>query len=133
MFIPHFPSESCSVVSDSLWPHELYSPWNSPGQNTGMGSSSLLQGIFKTQGSNRDLLHCKQILYQLSYQGSPHCPKPRVKLEKKKKKILLSPSLHRPRRAERSKSTFKVRRSSHEEIPLVQGKEQLWRDTPHPR
>ena len=31
---------------DSLWPHGLYSPWNSPGQNTGMGSLSLLQGIF---------------------------------------------------------------------------------------
>ena len=46
-------SESHSVVSDSLQPHGLYSPWNSPGQNTGMGSLSLLQGIFKTQGANR--------------------------------------------------------------------------------
>ena len=45
-------SESHSVVSDSLWPHGLYSPWNSPGQNTGVGSLSLLQGIFPTQGSN---------------------------------------------------------------------------------
>ena len=34
---------------DSLQPHELYSPWNSPGQNTGVGSLSLLQGIFPTQ------------------------------------------------------------------------------------
>ena len=42
-------SESCSVVSDSLRPHGLYSPWNSPGQNTGVGSLSLLQGIFPTQ------------------------------------------------------------------------------------
>ena len=42
-------SESRSVVSDSLWPHELYSPWNSPGQNTGVGSLSFLQGIFPTQ------------------------------------------------------------------------------------
>ena len=41
-------SESCSVVSDSLQPHELYSPWNSLGQNTGVGSLSLLQGIFPT-------------------------------------------------------------------------------------
>ena len=41
-------SESCSVVSDSLQPHELESPWNSPGQNTGVGSLSLLQGIFPT-------------------------------------------------------------------------------------
>ena len=58
------------VVSDSLWPHELYSPWNSPGQNTGVGSSSLLQGIFPTQGW-KPSLHCRQILYQLSHKGSP--------------------------------------------------------------
>ena len=64
-------SESNSVMSDSLWPHGLYSPWNSPGQNTGMGSFSLLQGIFSTQGSIPGLLHCRQSLYQLSYQGSP--------------------------------------------------------------
>ena len=43
-------SESCSVVSISLWYHGLYSPWNSPGQNTGAGSGSILQGIFLTQG-----------------------------------------------------------------------------------
>ena len=61
-------SESCSVVSDSLWPHGLYSPWNSPGQNTGVGSLSLLQGIFPTQGSNPGLLHCRWILYQLSHE-----------------------------------------------------------------
>ena len=60
-----------SVVSDSLWPHGLYSPWNSLGQNTGVGSLSLLQGIFPTQGSNPGLLHCRQILYQLSHKGSP--------------------------------------------------------------
>ena len=63
--------ESCSVVSDSLQPHGLYSPWNSPGQNTGLGSLSLLQGIFPTQGSNPGLLHCGLIIYQLSHQGSP--------------------------------------------------------------
>ena len=90
----------------TLGPHGLYSPWNFPGQNTGVGSLSLLQGIFPTQGSNpgfplqadslpaepqgkpkntgvgslsllqwvfltheldRGLLHCRQILYQLSY------------------------------------------------------------------
>ena len=103
-------SESHSVVSNSATP---YSPWNSPGQNTGVGSLSLLQGslgwsrprdrtrspalqsdslstepqgkpkntgvgclsflqrIFSTQESNQGLLHCRQILYQLSYQGSP--------------------------------------------------------------
>ena len=63
-------SETCSVMSDSLWPHRLYSPWNSPGQNTGVGSLSLLQGIFPTQELNQGLLHCWWILYQLSYQGS---------------------------------------------------------------
>ena len=51
--------------------HRLYSPWNSPGQNTGVGSLSLLQGIFPTQGSNPGLPHCRWILYQLSHKGSP--------------------------------------------------------------
>ena len=51
--------------------HGLCSPWNFPGQNTGMGSCSLLQGIFPTQGLNPGLPHCRQILYQLSHQGSP--------------------------------------------------------------
>ena len=103
-------SESRSAISNTLQLHWLYSPWNSLSQNTGVGSPSLLQGIFPTQGSNpglplcrqiflaaepprkpkntgvgslsllqqifltkelnRDLLHW-QILYQLSYQGSP--------------------------------------------------------------
>ena len=67
----HHESKSHSVVSDSLWPHGLYSPWNSPGQNTGVGSLSLLQGIFPTQGSNPGLPHCRQILYQLSHKRSP--------------------------------------------------------------
>jgi len=58
-------------MSNSSWPCGLYSPWNSPGQNTGVGSLSLLQGIFPTQELNQGLLHCKLILYQLSYQGSP--------------------------------------------------------------
>ena len=54
-------------MSDSLRPRGLYSPWNSPGQITGVGSLSLLQGIFPTQGSNLGLLHCRWILYQLNY------------------------------------------------------------------
>ena len=58
-------------MSDSLRPHGLYSPWNSPGQNTGVGSLFILQGIFPTQESNQGLLHGRQILYQLSYWGSP--------------------------------------------------------------
>ena len=64
-------SESRSVVSDSLQPHGLYSPWNSPGQNTGVGSLSLLQGLFPTQRLNPGLLHCRRILNQLSHKGSP--------------------------------------------------------------
>ena len=51
-------------------PHGLYSPWNSPGQDTGVGSLSLLQGIFPTQESNWGLPHCRWILYQLSHKGS---------------------------------------------------------------
>ena len=64
-------SGSSSVVSDFLWPHELYSPWNSPGQNTGVGSLSLLQGICPNQGLNPGFPHDRGILYQLSHQGSP--------------------------------------------------------------
>ena len=71
---PKSESESHSVVSDSLQPHGLYSPWNSPGQNTGVGSLSLLQGIFPSQGSNPGLLHCRRILYQLSHKWSPLRP-----------------------------------------------------------
>ena len=105
-------SESRLVVSDFLRPQGLYSPWNTPGQNTGVGSLSFLQGIFPnpgieprssalqadafpaepqrkpkntgvgsisllqwislTQELNQGLLHCRQILYQLNYQGSPN-------------------------------------------------------------
>ena len=64
-------SESHSVVSDSLPPHGLYSPWNSLGQYTGVGSLALLQGIFPTQGLNPGVPYCRQILYQLSHKGSP--------------------------------------------------------------
>ena len=66
--------ESHSVVSDSLWPHGLCNPWNSPGQNTGVGSRSLLLSllwIFPTQGSNSGLPHCRRILNQLNHKGSP--------------------------------------------------------------
>ena len=59
---------SCTVMSYSLWSHGL---WNSPCQNTRVGSLSLLQRIFPTQGSNPGLTHCRQILYQLSHKGSP--------------------------------------------------------------
>ena len=112
-------SESPSVLSDSLRPHGLYSPWNSPGQTAGMSSLSLLQGNLnpgieprsptlqadslpaEPQGSPRilervaypfssrssrprnhwGLLHCRWILYQLSYQGSPVYCKANLKLK----------------------------------------------------
>ena len=59
------------VTSYSLQPSGPYSPWTSLGKNTGVGSLSLLQGIFPTQESNPGLPHCKWILYQLSHKGSP--------------------------------------------------------------
>ena len=64
-----------SVVFDSLWPHGLlpawlFCSWNSPGKNTGVGSHSLLQGIILIQGLNPGFLHCWQILYHLSHQGT---------------------------------------------------------------
>ena len=66
-------SESRWVLSNSLQPRGLYSPWNSPGQRipTEVDSLSVLQGIFPTQGSNPGLPNYRQILYQLSHQGSP--------------------------------------------------------------
>ena len=55
----------------SVWPFATpWIPWNSPGQNTGVGSLSFLWGVFPTQGSNPGLPHCRQILYQLSHKGS---------------------------------------------------------------
>ena len=65
------PASVTSVLSDSvrpqgLQPAKLLCPWDSPGKKTGVNSHCLLQGIFPTQGSNPDLLHCRQILYRLS-------------------------------------------------------------------
>ena len=71
-YIQVYESESHPLLSSSLGPHGVYSPWYSPGQNTGVGSLSLLQGIIPTQGSNRDLLYWRWIIYQLSYQGSSY-------------------------------------------------------------
>ena len=72
----HSSSVSHSVVSDSSQPHGLLPtgllcPWDFPGKNTGVGCHALLQGVFPTQGLNPGLLHCRQSLYGLSYQGSP--------------------------------------------------------------
>ena len=54
-----------------LQPIRLLCPWDFPGGNTGVGCHFLLQGIFPTQRLNPSLLHCRQIVYQLSHQGSP--------------------------------------------------------------
>ena len=68
-------SVSRSVMFDSLQPHGLQPtrilcPWDFPGKDTGVGCHFLLHGVFPTQGLNPGLLHCRQILYHLSYQGS---------------------------------------------------------------
>ena len=63
--------KSLSHVQFSVTAWTIYSSWISPGQNTGVGSHSLLQGIFPTQELNQSLPHCRQILNQLSHHGSP--------------------------------------------------------------
>ena len=67
---------SCSVVSDSLWPHGLQPAkllsMDFPGKNTGVDCHALLQRIFPTQRLNLSLLHCKWILYHLSYRKDPY-------------------------------------------------------------
>ena len=77
-------AQSCldSLQSHGLWPARLLSLWNSTGKNTRVflvfwwqptrvGCHFCFQGIFPTQGWNLGLLHCRQILYHVSYQGSP--------------------------------------------------------------
>ena len=88
LYLFHSVQFSCLVVPNSLLPHRLQHtralcpspapvacsnscPWNSPDQNTGVGSRSHFQGIFPTQRWSPGLPHCRQILYQLSYEGSP--------------------------------------------------------------
>ena len=69
--IGYHESESPSAMSNSLQTHGLYCPWNSPGQNIGVGSLSLLQNVFPTPKLNPGLLHCRWTLYQLDCKGSP--------------------------------------------------------------
>ena len=65
---PSVVSKSCPTLATL---HGLLCPWDSPGKNTGVDCHFLLQGIFPTQESNPGLLYCRQILYRLSYEGSP--------------------------------------------------------------
>ena len=60
-------TQSCPTLCDPV----ACSPWNSPGQKTGVGSLFLLQRIFPIQGLNPGLPHCRQVLYQLGHRGSP--------------------------------------------------------------
>ena len=66
--------QSCLTLYNAMdcsSPGSFLHLWDSPGKNTGVGCHFLLQGIFLTQGLNPHLLHCRQILYPLSYLGSP--------------------------------------------------------------
>ena len=58
--------QSCPTL---FKPHRLYSVWNSPDQNIGVDSLSLIWGIFPAQGSNPGLPDCRRILYQLNHKG----------------------------------------------------------------
>ena len=82
--IYHIPQVCCccclvtTAMSDSVQPHELQPvrllcPWDSLGNSSGVGCHALFQGILPTQELNQGLLHCRWILYQLSYQGTPNC------------------------------------------------------------
>ena len=141
-------------MTHGWWPTRLLCLCNSPGKNNGVSSHSLLQAIFMTQGSNLHLFHRRQIISCLSHQTLvsrlrvPGCvgtgaaersyptsevrgmgkwsyPKPEVMAATiRSNPMSKEQQLRGCRRAERSYSTFKVRRHGHEEIPLVQGKEQ---------
>ena len=67
-------TQSCPTLCDPMdcSPPDSSVHEDSPGKNTGVGCHSLLQGIFPTQGLNPVFLHCRQILYHLSCQGSPY-------------------------------------------------------------
>ena len=72
-------SELCLFVTPRTVPHQASLSMEFSRQGTGVGSHSLVQGIFPTQGSNLGLLHCRQILYHLSHQGSPRVITFRIK------------------------------------------------------
>ena len=80
-------AQSCLTLHNPM----LYSPWNSPGQNPGVGSLSLLQGIFPTQESSRGLLHCRQILYQLSHKAGEALSSTQMILKSKHRNFLVCP------------------------------------------
>ena len=69
--VPCLVTQSCSTLCNPMdcSPPGSSIHGDSPGKTTGVGCHALLQGIFRTQGSNLGLLHCRQILYHLCYQG----------------------------------------------------------------
>ena len=80
-------TQSCLTLCDPMvWPVRLLCPWDSPGNNTGVGCHALLQGIFPPQGSNPGLQHCRWILYPLSHQGIPGKTYERLCLKSHEKK-----------------------------------------------
>ena len=66
------PNSGIKPGSPALQADSLPAETQGKPKNTGVGNLSLLQRIFLTQELNQGLLHCRQILYQLSYEGSPH-------------------------------------------------------------
>ena len=68
-------TQSCPTLCDPMDCSPLGSSddGDSPGKNSGLGCHALLERIVPTQGSNPGLPHCKQILYHMNHQGSPHC------------------------------------------------------------
>ena len=70
-FSRYLPNPGIEPKSPTLQEDSLPAELQGKPKNIGVGSLSLLQWIFLTQESNQGLLHCRQILYQLSYQGSP--------------------------------------------------------------
>ena len=83
--------QSCPTLCDTMdcsLPR-LLCPWDSPGKNTGVCCHFRLHGIFPTQELNPGFLHCRQILYQLSYEGSPMIKTIPKKKKCKKAKLII--------------------------------------------
>ena len=72
MYCWQYMSITCTVSHDFVYQYKAFGKPPGKPKNTGVGSLSLLQRIVLTQESNQGLLHCRRILYQLSYQGSPN-------------------------------------------------------------
>ena len=117
-------SESHSVMSNSLQPmnYTIYRSWNSPGQNTGVGRLSILQGIFPTQESNWGLLCCRWILYQLSYEGSPTY----TSIKKKQNKTKQTKKKQQQRKLAEQASRWHNKQAAHYCQSLVSFQKHSW-------